>query len=153
MVEAMKKPGINFLEKSSNVYKIHDWEEHAGHLAAFKKRAKSAAYKRWNRYATSIAPSMKNDDFSNTPNLPNLPNQPNKEYTYSEWPFFVQPEKIVERWNLIPGVKPVTKLGEGLRKRIVLRAKNHDEAWWIETFDRIAKSDFLCNRLGKDWCA
>lgn len=255
MVEAMKNPGINFLEKSSNVYKIHDWEEHAGHLYIFKKRARLNAKKRWDKYRQgnsepgaqrppsslskqgriwgktlpeplweflkrefdgccvkckstelpveqdhilprylggsdaieNIQPlcakcnvSKTNDSIdyrisylitkgkavnknhassilkeicSNAPNHLNHLNLTNKEYTDSEWPVFVQPEKIVERWNLIPGVKPVTKLGEGLRKRIVLRAKNRDEAWWIETFNRIAKSDFLCNRLGKQWCA
>lgn len=38
-------------------YRIHDWKQHAGHLWAFKKRAKTAAKKRWDSYASSKAES------------------------------------------------------------------------------------------------
>lgn len=49
---------VGFLEKDrAGNFQVHDWLEHAGHLAAFKKRAKTAAKKRWSKYASSIASS------------------------------------------------------------------------------------------------
>lgn len=62
-VDALLKVGL--LEEIKNGFKIHDWKDHAGHLSAFKRRAKSAAKKRWSNYATSIAKSK-------TTNAPNL---------------------------------------------------------------------------------
>lgn len=44
-------------ETENYSFKIHDWKQHAGHLWAFKKRAKTAAKKRWKDYASSIATS------------------------------------------------------------------------------------------------
>lgn len=44
-------------ESENSSFKIHDWKHHAGHLWAFKKRAKTAAKKRWKDYASSIATS------------------------------------------------------------------------------------------------
>lgn len=38
---------IGFLKREGNLLEINDWFEHSGHLAAFKKRAKKAAKKRW----------------------------------------------------------------------------------------------------------
>lgn len=73
MVAAMLKVG--FIEQVADGYQVHDWSEHAGHLAAFKKRAKSAARKRWRSIATSNAKR----DIKDAPNLPNLPNLPNQE--------------------------------------------------------------------------
>jgi hypothetical protein len=63
LVDAMVEAG--FLEKLENGYAVHDWEEHCGHLAAYKKRAKTAAKKRWKKHATSNAKDMRkhgNDD-------------------------------------------------------------------------------------------
>ena len=77
MVEAMLK--INLLEKITDGYKVHDWLEHAGHLAAFKKRAKSAAKSRWLKYASSNALSNRKPQVTNTPTFPNLPNLTNKK--------------------------------------------------------------------------
>jgi len=68
---------LKFLEKMKHGYRVHDWLEHAGHLMAFKKRAQSAAKKRWQDYATSIAVSNRKPPVSNAPNHPNLPYQPN----------------------------------------------------------------------------
>ena len=72
LVAAMLK--LNFLEKIDNGYRIHDWLDHAGHLAAFKKRAKSAAKGRWRRIASSNASSNLKSEITNTPILPILPN-------------------------------------------------------------------------------
>src|SRR5689334_3246140 len=55
LINTLLRPEILLLEKIENGYQIHDWLEHAGHLWAFKTRAKTAAKKRWKRYATSNA--------------------------------------------------------------------------------------------------
>lgn len=52
-VEAMMHPAINLLEQREDFFQIHDWLDHCGHLASFKKRAITAAKKRWSRYASS----------------------------------------------------------------------------------------------------
>lgn len=76
-VDAMVKIGL--LDEIQNGYAVHDWLEHAGHLVVFKKRAKSAAKKRWKKYASSIAKRK----ITNTPNhtIPNLtiPNHTNRD--------------------------------------------------------------------------
>jgi hypothetical protein len=45
MVSAMIETG--FLERDGDFYQVHDWLDHSGHLATFKKRAIKAARKRW----------------------------------------------------------------------------------------------------------
>ena len=62
-VDAFLKVGL--IEEVEGGFKIHDWKDHAGHLSAFKKRAKSAAKKRWKKYAASITRTKT----TNTPNL------------------------------------------------------------------------------------
>lgn len=74
LVEALVK--IGFIEKYRDGFRIHDWKEHAGHLVAFKKRAKSGAKARWQKYASSIAKSK----ITTAPNQPILtvPTKPTK---------------------------------------------------------------------------
>lgn len=79
LVEAMVK--IGFLKMKGEIYEISGWKEHQGHLAAFKKRAKLAARKRWSKMsvdATSIASSIAKRRPKQCPNL-TVPNQLNKE--------------------------------------------------------------------------
>lgn len=38
---------IGFLKKFEGFFQVNDWLEHSGHLAVFRKRAKTAAKKRW----------------------------------------------------------------------------------------------------------
>lgn len=45
MVSAMIE--IGFLERDGELFQVHDWHDHSGHLATFKKRAIKAARKRW----------------------------------------------------------------------------------------------------------
>lgn len=52
---------FGFLEVKGKSLKVHDWKHHAGHLSAFKKRAKTAAKKRWNTYATSMQQASHKD--------------------------------------------------------------------------------------------
>ena len=43
---------VGFLERlPDGILKVHDWEEHSGHLAAFGLRAKAAAKARWDKAA------------------------------------------------------------------------------------------------------
>lgn len=56
MIRAMLKVG--FLHEIDGGYEVHDWQEHSGHLAAFKERGRHAANERWRKYrehASSIA--------------------------------------------------------------------------------------------------
>jgi hypothetical protein len=76
LVEILCK--IKLLDKKQDSYRVHDWKEHAGHLLAFKKRAKSAAKKRWKDYAISNASSNRKPPVSNAPIFPNYPNLPNQ---------------------------------------------------------------------------
>lgn len=39
---------VHLLHKAISGYSVHDWKEHAGHLVAYKKRAKLASATRWN---------------------------------------------------------------------------------------------------------
>lgn len=57
------------------------------------------------------------------------------------------PEKIQERWNSLPGVKPCREIGKTIRERIQARLKEHSEPdWWTTLFQRVQTSDFLCGR-------
>ena len=67
LVDSLVKFG--FLEMRGEFYKIHDWKQHAGHLSAFKKRAKTAAKKRWKNYASSIHQAQVKNAKGYAPNL------------------------------------------------------------------------------------
>jgi hypothetical protein len=57
------------------------------------------------------------------------------------------PERIQERWNTIPGVKPCKEIGTTIRERLQSRLKEHSKAdWWDNIFQRVQASDFLCGR-------
>src|SRR5688572_9143250 len=47
MMAAMEK--VELLEKDADGWNVKDWLEINGHLAAFRKRAKKAARKRWGK--------------------------------------------------------------------------------------------------------
>lgn len=68
-VEAMVTVG--FLEKIENGFRVHGWDEHEGHLAAFHERAKKAAMKRW---GLSSASSIASGNAPSVPAVPSLPN-------------------------------------------------------------------------------
>lgn len=81
LVGAMVKVG--FLEVDGDGWKIRDWSDQNGHLAAFKARAKTAAAARWGKLsnATSNAKS-KHKQFPNQPPKPT--NQLTNKPTISE---------------------------------------------------------------------
>src|SRR3990167_113275 len=56
LIEALER--VRLLKKNGQGYICHDWEDHEGHLIAFKKRGTLAAKARWERY--SKHPSSKN---------------------------------------------------------------------------------------------
>lgn len=60
---------FGFLERKGDFFKIHDWKQHAGHLSAFKKRAKTAAKTRWSKYASSTHQAGVKLSSSYAPNL------------------------------------------------------------------------------------
>ncbi len=49
-VEALLTCG--FLERHNGTYVVHDWLEHSGHIAVYRKRAKEAAKARWEKHAS-----------------------------------------------------------------------------------------------------
>lgn len=57
LIDSLVKCG--FVKQKGESFQIHDWKDHAGHLSVFKKRAKSAAKKRWSAYTTSSASSTR----------------------------------------------------------------------------------------------
>jgi len=57
-VEALQEVG--FLDLVDGNFVVHDWLEHSGHIAVYKRRAKAAAKARWKN-----ASSMENDASSN----------------------------------------------------------------------------------------
>lgn len=62
MVAAMLEVG--FLRRDGTFFRIHDWLDHSGHLASFKKRAVNAARIRW---GLDKAPSNAKKQVSNAP--------------------------------------------------------------------------------------
>lgn len=62
------------------------------------------------------------------------------------------PEFIHALWNSITGVKRCKVLGPTIRDRIQRRLKEQPStSWWMDLFEQISKSDFLCGRIaGKD---
>lgn len=52
LVAALLK--VEFLEETDEGYLVHDWLEHGGHLAAFKKRSKKANTIRWKDLKESV---------------------------------------------------------------------------------------------------
>lgn len=73
LVEALLK--IKFIDKMRDGFKIHDWVEHSGHLNVFKRRAKTAAKARWDKYASSTPSSNAKHPSSNAPSYLNPLNQ------------------------------------------------------------------------------
>lgn len=66
LVKAMVE--IGFIEREGEIYIVHDWLEHSGHLATFKKRAIKAARKRWGaKRKRSNASSIAKDESKQSP--------------------------------------------------------------------------------------
>lgn len=92
MVAAMCE--IGFLERDGDFFIIHDWFDHSGHLAQFKKRAQKAARKRWgvkrkSSNATSNAKAMSKQSPSRA--VPYLPNKHNQHLTSPQRKGFQKP--------------------------------------------------------------
>lgn len=90
MILAMER--VELLEKDGDGWKVKDWKEINGHLAAFKIRARKAARKRWGMLKQSPSNSQvihkqspSRTLLSNQPTLTNQPtNPPNPPFTPSE---------------------------------------------------------------------
>jgi hypothetical protein len=55
-VDAMVKVGLLNAQKGG--YAVHDWQDHARHLVAYRKRAKKAADARWSSVESGLDPPM-----------------------------------------------------------------------------------------------
>lgn len=84
---------LGFIDVVSNNCRIHGWKEHAGHLVSFKKRAKSAAYTRWRRYATSMQQALLSDESSNAQKQ--ITNAPNLSYPNLSYPTKTKEEEKI----------------------------------------------------------
>jgi len=73
-VEALIKVG--FLDRIKRGFRVHDWKEHSGHLAAFKVRASRAAEARWAKYRGD-ATSMLQASLEQCPSRTKPTNPPN----------------------------------------------------------------------------
>lgn len=51
---------VGFLLKIENGYEVHQWLQHQGHIAAFKKRGSDAANKRWKKLNTESSNATSN---------------------------------------------------------------------------------------------
>lgn len=149
MVDAMVQ--VNFLEKNANGYTIHDWKEHAGHLAAFKKRAKSAAYKRWKSYATSNASSNRKHKITNAPNLSSpyltLPYQDIKHSC---------PQELFDLWNEAcknGNMISARELSKSRIEKCKIRLKERTMEEWGKIFNLCTKSPFLNGNGKNGWKA
>ena len=78
---------IGFIIRVESGYRVHQWIEYQGHIAAFSIRGKAAANARWSKMAgkslldaTSILQAMQNGTSSNAPTnyLTDLPTDPTK---------------------------------------------------------------------------
>ena len=86
MIEALIQTG--FIDRYNGTTKLHNWQEHEGHLSALKQRNRLNAKSRWDKYRSSAAgnasgtatgtPKECQSDAPNLPNLPNLPSSPVK---------------------------------------------------------------------------
>ena len=153
MVEAMVKVG--FLDETEDGYQIHDWLDHAGHLAAFKARAIYAARKRWGKLGKrSNASSMLKTKSSNAPYRSRLGrlSQVGSEKGESEGgKLGLTVERLVERYNSrtpdeCPAINTISPARRDKAKRYIKMFP--EETFWIEAFDEIHKSKFLRGMKG-----
>lgn len=147
-VEALLTVGFLERDEGGN-FQVHNWLEHAGHLAAFKKRAKSAAKERWARYASSIPRSKAKSKVKQSPSrgkARSSPVIPKSEEGECKGGDALTPETLVELYNkLTPDECPaVTTLSPGRRAK----AKQYLTAFpkvefWEQVFRRVHESKFL----------
>jgi hypothetical protein len=148
-VEAMVTVG--FLDKDdSGNFQVHDWLDHAGHLVAFKKRAISAAKRRWKKYATSNAKRISKQCSSRGKAQPSLDNQllviedgGVGGDLRRHWP---SPYKLIELYNLLtpdecPSVNTVSP--SRLEKAREYLSMFPEEQFWREVFRQFHRSKFL----------
>ena len=106
LIDSLVKFG--FLKQKGEAYQIHDWKEHAGHLSVFKKRAKSAAKKRWSAYATSIASSTRQAMLKKTQAYAPILTNPNQSSPNQTKPNQTKEEKKEKNIAAPSGERPVT---------------------------------------------
>lgn len=147
MVEAMI--AVGFLKKTDGGFKIHDWLDHAGHLSAFKKRAKTAAKAKWKAYASSSASSIAKKKIKQCP-LPTLPDHtlPNQQdqtkkkekRAYGEFKRVLLTDeeyrKLSDRFGLAGAEARITDLDIALQSKAAYQKKYTDHYATILSWDR-----------------
>lgn len=142
---------VQFLEKDAEEnFQVHDWLDHAGHLAAFRKRAKTAAKKRWAKYASSTARSKAKQSPSRgkvgTVGKENLGKEGESQRGEEKPPDWPSPEKLVELYNtLTPDECPEVTILSPAR---AAKAKQYlaafpKQEFWEQVFRRVHESKFL----------
>ena len=136
-VEAMLTVGFLDHDKEGNL-QVHDWFDHAGHLAAFKKRARTAAKARWRLYATSNALSNAKSKTKQCPSrgkaqLGKVPKDLNSEGRgeafeafYAAYPKKVAKPQALKAWN-----KQAATVGPDVIMAALDKHK-HQEQWQKE---------------------
>ena len=159
-VEALLTVGFLERDEGGN-FQVHNWLEHAGHLAAFKKRAKTAAKVRWKRYATSIPTSKARLKSKHSPSR----GKARKGTVFrdsssseggckgggppGEWP---SAKKLIELYNTMtpdecPSVNTVSPARiEKAQRYLAVFPK---EEFWEETFKQFHRSRFLRGQTAK----
>lgn len=112
-IKALERVG--FIEKVKEGYKVHEWQDHEGHLKNFHERAKTAAARRWGKMlgdATSIATEKSKQ--CPIPTIPSLPNQPDQTSTTTGEEYSAAPGKtataLEEELTAVGYKKPDPKL-------------------------------------------
>lgn len=76
---------FGFLVKVNNTsYKIHQWEEHQGHIISFKRRGKANAQKRWGLNTKNASSNASSNADSNAPTRLTIPTKLTKEHSASK---------------------------------------------------------------------
>jgi len=102
MVKVMLMPDVQFIELIDDVYCVHDWQEHEGHLSAFKERAKLGAKARWDKAKGSNGHPLSDassDASSNAPTGIALPTKLIKEIAAAPPAIEPKPSKPRKKTN------------------------------------------------------
>lgn len=147
LVRTLSLPQINLLEAHENFYQVHGWLEHSGHLAVFKKRAKTAAKKRWNSIATSNAKRRNKQSSSRSivgkVGKDSFSLEGGAGETKTGWP---SPEALVVLYNeKTPDECPAVETLSPARREKARQylATFPSEDFWVEVFVRVHQSRFL----------
>lgn len=149
-----------------STYVVHDWEEHAGHIVAYRERAKGAAKKKWAKLREAsgeghegVTEKAPRDASSNAPTSHLIPSHSDPKHKHQEGeerekkenhtppsPQKLSVEEIRNRWNEIPGVKPCKKITGALLARVKGLSRDQPPDFWEKLLAEVTRSRFLTGR-------